>query len=233
MVFSGVLEREGALRTADEVVEWIDFGAGCPPEGNPRKSRVSDMAKSASSDPRKGRWLSAVTRAAAEGKGQPLRILELGTCLGSGGDFLLAGAPKGSSYVGLEGSNALADWTKRRLQVYAEAGARVDIETGPFEQTLPQVVSTGMPFDVVFLDGCHEGEVLLDQWRDIQPVLSPNFIVVVDDIRWSKDMYAAWLQLAAESQVTALDVFRMGLLTPQKHAGSNHRGGRVTFRQRA
>lgn len=231
--FSDVKQRERELRKATEEVEWRDFGAGCPAEGRLRKSLVADMAASASSDPRKGQWLMAAARAAGQAKPSPVRILELGTCLGSGGDYLLSGAQKGSSYIGLEGSDALSAWTKRRLQVHSDKGADVRVVPGPFEQTLPAVVSANGPFDVVFLDGCHEGEILLEQWRSIQPVLSPDFIAVVDDIRWSVDMHDAWVQLASDPQVAALDVFRMGILTPQQADANPHNMTRVTWRQRA
>ncbi|MDA9863703.1 class I SAM-dependent methyltransferase [Flavobacteriales bacterium] len=224
---------ERALKKREDVVELRDFGAGCPAEGRLRKSSVASMAKSASSDPRKGQWLMAAAHAVGADRRKPVRILELGTCLGSGGDYLLSGAPKGSSYLGLEGSASLADLTRRRLQRHADAGMDVRVETGPFDQTLPEVISAKRPFDLVFLDGCHEGEILMGQWQKIQPLLAPNGIVVVDDIRWSVDMHAAWLRLASDPQLAALDLFRMGILTPDTAAGGRVGTARVSWRQRA
>ena len=232
-VFSQIKRVERALIKTEDVVELRDFGAGCPAEGRLRKSSVSSMAKSASSDPRKGQWLMAAAQAAGVGGRNPVRILELGTCLGSGGDYLLSGAPQGSSYLGLEGSASLADWTRRRLQRHSDAGMDVRVETGPFEQTLPAVIAAKRPFDLVFLDGCHEGEILMDQWRKIQPLLAPNGLVVVDDIRWSVDMHAAWLRLASDPKMAALDLFRMGILTPDAAAGPRDGAARVSWRQRA
>jgi len=63
--------------------------------------------------------------------------------------------------------------------------------------------------------------------------LSPDFIVVVDDIRWSKDMHAAWLELCSEPQVAALDVFRMGILIPNRKSGPSSEAVRVAWHQRA
>jgi len=231
--FKRIEREERRLKRMDEVVEWRDFGAGCPPEGKSRKSSVSSMARAASSDRRKGQWLMAAARAAQQTDRPPLRMLELGTCLGSGGDYLLSGAPKGTFYMGLEGSASLADWTQRRLQWHVDAGSDVHIQTGPFERTLPALIASKTTFDVVFLDGCHEGQVLLGQWREIQPLLSPDFIVVVDDIRWSKDMHAAWLELCSEPQVAALDVFRMGILIPNRKSGPSSEAVRVAWHQRA
>ena len=36
--------------------------------------------------------------------------------------------------------------------------------------------------------------------------------MVVDDIRWSEDMHAAWNTLAHQPDVEAVDLFRMGVL---------------------
>ena len=54
--------------------------------------------------------------------------------------------------------------------------------------------------------------MVLDQWRQIRPALAPGALVIVDDIRWSEDMHAAWVELAQQPSVEALDVFRMGFL---------------------
>ena len=222
---------ERLLRGVEDEVEWRDYGADCPPEGRPRKSSIGSMARSASSDRRKGLWLMAAAQSAIQAAAQPVRILELGTCLGAGGDYLLSGAPVGSTYIGLEGSASLADFTRRRLEQHA--GMDVSVEAGPFTRTLPAVIQANEPFDVVFLDGCHKGEALRGQWRELQPLLSPNAMVVVDDIRWSQDMYAAWLHLASEPQWAALDLFRMGILTPHDPAIKGGDIRRVSWRQRA
>ncbi len=122
---------ERLLRGVEDEVEWRDYGADCPPEGRPRKSSIGSMARSASSDRRKGLWLMAAAQSAIQAAAQPVRILELGTCLGAGGDYLLSGAPVGSTYIGLEGSASLADFTRRRLEQHA--GMDVSVEAGPFD----------------------------------------------------------------------------------------------------
>lgn len=207
-----VLSREKALRQDHDPIEWRDFGAGCPPGGTLRQSRISELAQRAASDPRKGRWLMAAARAAAPSSQAALRILELGTCLGSGADYLMAGAPAGAEYVGLEGSPALADRTAARLEEHRLAGKQAEVRPGPFSATLPALVKEDRPFDLFFLDGLHEGDRLREQWQQLEPLMAPNAVAVIDDIRWSRSMHEAWSQLATCSGWAAIDLFRMGIL---------------------
>lgn len=166
--------------------------------------------------------------------GRVLRILELGTCLGSGADYLLTGAGKHADYIGLEGSSALAALTRARLGHHLDAGASVEIRVGPFSETLPALVKGQGAFDVVFMDGCHEGRALLEQWSLIRSGLSSEATVVVDDIRWSKEMHHAWLKLCSEPGWSSLDLFRVGMLF-RHPAGPPGGGGprRCAWRERA
>jgi len=223
--------RDRTLERNQSWLEWRDFGATQPEGGGIRRSRISGLARTASSDVRKGGWLAAVSRSFAH-SGSPIRILELGTCLGSGGDYLLAGAPDGSHYVGMEGSRELAGWTAERLAVHAVAEKTVEMHPGPFEKTLPVLISEAQPFDVVFLDGFHEGKQLEEQWDALQPLLNPQTWVVVDDIRWSRDMHASWLRLTQKEGVLALDLFRMGVLKSGARR-PQHEPLRTMWRERA
>lgn len=228
-----VVNRDDALRRDEHLLKWRDFGAGCPAGGSPRESEVRQLAGSASSDERKGRWLMSVVRTVAAQKGREVRILELGTCLGSGSDYLASGAPAGSTYRGLEGSEVLADFTVSRLERHRARGVSVAVDAGPFSQTLPALMATASRFDVVFLDGCHEGTALLQQWQDIQPLLAEGGVVIVDDIRWSKDMFQAWNALTSSEGVSGIDLFRMGVVTASDNVGHPTGNFRVAWRQRA
>ena len=208
---NAVRMRDRDLERDRSWIEWRDFGASQPEGGGFRKSRISSLARTASSDIRKGKWLVAVSRVFAH-SGSPIRILELGTCLGSGGDYLLAGAPVGSHYVGMEGSRELANRTAERLAVHSAAEKTVEMHPGPFKKTLPGLISEAKAFDVIFLDGFHEGRRLEEQWEALQPLMNLGTWVVVDDIRWSRGMYASWIRLTQKQGVVALDLFRMGVL---------------------
>jgi len=204
---------ESALLQSSEEIEVLDFGADCPKEGRMLKVQVGHLAQRASSDLRKGYWLSASAAERSRGDlGQKrVKILELGTCLGSGAAQLLQGCDGQAQYFGLEGSPALAGKTEARLKRQFQH-SEISLRVGPFSETLGPVLDEVGPFDLVFLDGHHSGRALLSQWKSIHPHLAKEALVVVDDIRWSQDMFAAWNALAKDGGVETLDVFRMGLL---------------------
>jgi len=188
-----------------------DFGAFSGPRGMERRCRVGSLEESASTDRRKALWLAAFASSASAGLGGGIRILELGTCLGAGAVSLVLGARGQCSYVGMEGSPDLAGIAAERIR-HAAPDVQVDMRVGPFRETLPVLMDSGMRFDLVFLDGHHEGQALLEQWHRLRPRLNRGAWVVVDDIRWSVDMHAAWKELAGTDGVMAFDLFRMGAL---------------------
>jgi len=215
-----VVEVERAMCRDARMLEWQDFGAGSDAHGVPRKQRLGTLARSASSDARKGRWLMAVTRHVERSFGRPARILELGTCLGSGAVHLLTGGAAGTRYTGLEGSRVLADITESRLQRHAARGMEIEVLPGPFDENLVPLLARAPSHDVVFLDGCHEGAALRAQWEAIRPGMPAGGVVIVDDIRWSRDMHDAWSVIAATEGWTALDLFRMGLLVAEAESAA-------------
>ena len=192
-------------------IEVLDFGVSGNGHQGGRLVSVRQLEKTASSDRRKSIWLAAFSASAMAEKKGSLRILELGTCLGAGALSLILGAQGRCHYIGLEGSPDLARMTEHRIR-RAAPGVPVEMHVGPFETTLPAVLKDAVRFDLVFLDGHHVGRVLLDQWEQIRPRLSEGAWVLIDDIRWSADMYAAWNVLMEKEDVLAFDLFRMGAL---------------------
>lgn len=201
-----------AASGASSDIEVRDFGAGAGPSGKTRLTTLGALESKASSDRRKAKWLWAFAEVQRAGRPDgPVDILELGTCVGAGAVSMVLGAGDRCRYVGLEGSPDLAALTEARLH-RAVPGADSELRVGPFEETLPSLLASDRQFDLVFLDGHHEGPALLAQWAQLAPRLKPGAWVVVDDIRWSKGMHAAWCQLASVDGVIALDLFRMGAL---------------------
>ena len=189
----------------------LDFGAASGEEGVTRRLSVGQLEQTASTDRRKAQWLAALAQSVEPGPGQDPVILELGTCLGAGAVSLVLGAGGRGRYVGLEGSPDLATLTDDRLSKTAPE-ATVDLRVGPFRDTLPALLAEQPRFDLVFLDGHHEGRILLDQWERLRPFVRTGGWMVVDDIRWSEDMHAAWNTLAHQPDVEAVDLFRMGAI---------------------
>ena len=203
--------RDSLRRPLSDDVEMLDFGTSSKAEGVTKCISIGQLEKRASTDFRKALWLAALSQSVAQSVNHVLTILEMGTCLGAGAVSLVLGAGGRCRYVGLEGSPHLAAIARNRLCQVAPETA-VDLRVGPFRDTLPSLLRSEPEFDLVFLDGHHEGRVLLEQWACLHPHLRPGAWVMVDDIRWSKDMHAAWNVLASQPDVEAVDLFRMGAL---------------------
>ena len=219
-----VVKESWVAADAAEPIEIQDFGAGSGPSGKTRLTTLGALESTASSDRRKAKWLWAFAQVQRAGRPDgPVDILELGTCLGAGAVSMVLGAGDRCRYVGLEGSPGLALWTEARLH-RAVPGADIELRVGPFEETLPLLLASDRHFDLVFLDGHHEGSALLAQWAQLAPRLKPGAWVVVDDIRWSKGMHAAWCQLASVDGLIALDLFRMGALQVSRPEEGGSRG---------
>lgn len=209
-----VSARRRVLLGIEDTLTFIDFGAGHPKEGTVGQRRLADLAGAAGTDPRKALWLHALVAQAIQGRSEeadPVRILEVGTSLGLGALAMLNGQETALQYTGLEGSPEVAQWAQNTVAPWEG-----QIVVGPFERTLPAVLGSKERWDVVFLDGHHEGAALFDQWHRIRPHLHSGAVVIVDDIRWSLDMHAAWMELAEQPDMVALDLFRMGVLTFSK-----------------
>jgi len=205
------LVRNSLPLPSTELIEMLDFGAASGEEGVTRRLSVSQLEQTASTDRRKALWLAALAESVEPRSDKDRVILELGTCLGAGAVSLVLGAGGRCRYVGLEGSPELAALTGERLNKTAPE-ATVDLRVGPFRDTLPTLLAEQPRFDLVFLDGHHDGRILLDQWERLRPCVWPGGWMVVDDIRWSTDMQVAWNTLAHQPDVEAVDLFRMGAL---------------------
>jgi predicted O-methyltransferase YrrM len=103
---------------------------------------------------------------------------------------------------------AIADETLRTLNF----ASRASVIRGPFHQKLlPTIVERR--FDLVFVDGHHDGAATLRYFEQIKPRLQRGAIVIFDDIEWSDDMRRAWMIIAADPAVGEHhSKFGMGLI---------------------
>ncbi|MDP4213206.1 MAG: class I SAM-dependent methyltransferase, partial [Bacteroidota bacterium] len=93
---------------------------------------------------------------------QPKRLIELGTSLGISGAYLATADPA-AFLTTMEGSDSIAkiaaeNFSKLRLQNIRQV-------TGDFDKTLPAVIASSAPFDMVFIDGNHRKDPLLNYFH--------------------------------------------------------------------
>lgn len=186
-------------------VPVVDYGAGSK---HPQTS-VASIARSAL---KSTRHAAAIQRCADHVKAK--HILELGTSLGLTTAYLAQGDRQVTT---LEGNpvvleHARVQWKKLGLN-------NIQAVKGPFSKTLPELIvqwekEKHPGFELIFIDGHHYGPALMEYVHGLKPWIKKNGILICDDIHWSPDMEAAWIQIMADSHWrVAVDLFEWGFLT--------------------
>lgn len=199
--FQAIESIRAGLLQSQEVIPREDYGAG----SRGKNQTVQQIANSALSSVDK---CQMVFRLLVHEK--PKTALELGTSLGIMTAYL-ASAHQSTQLHTLEGNTAIGTIAKdvaKSLQL-----TNIHFHTGRFSDILP-VLLHGLPkLDFVLIDGDHRGDALKKYFEMIKPYLSEHAIVMIDDIRWSADMYVVWKEIVKDTAVRcSLDYFKFGLL---------------------
>lgn len=212
-VFYTIEQKRKAFLHSGVVLSGIDYGANGA--GNQITEKLCGVAAHSLKKRRRARLIARIA-AMNDAK----IILEFGTSLGITTAYLAAFL-KDATIVTMEGNQA-------RLQIaedlFSELGLK-NIRTveGMFDFTLPKILSEFQSLDVVFLDGNHRKEATLNYFTMVKSHLHQGSIVIVDDIRWSKGMYEAWIRMkedeAVEMSVELLDI---GILFFRKDLYKKH-----------
>ncbi|HSV88717.1 MAG TPA: class I SAM-dependent methyltransferase [Bacteroidales bacterium] len=140
----------------------------------------------------------------------PKNIIEIGTSLGITTTYLSNAAPE-SRIITLEGCPQTA---ARAEILFGECGAtNVELSLGLFENTLPKALEQLEKLDMVYLDGDHSFKPVIQNFNTLLSYLHSGSVLVVDDIRWSKSMKEAWIEMASHPMVTlAVDLYKAGII---------------------
>jgi predicted O-methyltransferase YrrM len=140
---------------------------------------------------------------------RPQKVLEMGTCVGISGSYIAAALQfnnQGRLWT-IEGSPATATLAQQTFQMLGLSG-RVTSLVGPFYNVLAPCLEEQKSFDLIFVDGHHDGKATVGYFRQLKPHLSPNANIVFDDIGWSAGMAQAWSEISADPSVK--DFVQMG-----------------------
>ncbi len=179
---------------------WLpcDYGAG----SRTATSTLGEAVAKASSHEKKGSFLFRWVQ-----RFRPQHILELGTHIGIGTAYLLEGNREASIHS-IEGDPFLHQKAAQWLTPY---GDRVTLHCGSFDEQL-QKVMVKQKWDLVVIDGHHEGQALLRYFSMILPHLSQDAWVIMDDIHWSPDMTYAWKQIVSNANhMLTMDFLQWGV----------------------
>lgn len=143
---------------------------------------------------------------------KPMSALELGTCVGVSTSYQAAAQARyGGNLITMEGASDYADVARENLTRLG-LEKNVTIVKGLFSDTLDDVLDSVDELDFVFIDGHHDGDATIEYYHKIKPKLTPEAIILFDDIRWSKDMERAWNELREDDSLNlVVDMEEVGI----------------------
>lgn len=205
----------GQLKEDKQLIQVDDHGAGSKKLKSYTRA-VGDIAATTAIPTKYGRLLFRLVD-----HFEVRTILELGTGLGISTAYMAKANTSAKLYT-LEGSPAVA---AKASDGFSTLGLdNIQVVTGVFEDTLASTLDELEPIDLVYLDGDHRKEAVLNNFNLILPKLHNNSIVVIDDINWSDGMHEAWQQVSHHQQVTlSIDLFRCGILFFRKEMAPKHK----------
>ena len=197
-------ELRNSLSGNRELLEIEDYGAGSRFASGNRRS-VQNLVKRTAVSRKKGNLLARIAAYMHPGV-----IIELGTGMGFSSMYMGMGSPD-SKIFSCEGSKAIANLARKNMQ---EIGAdNVHISVGKFMDWLPGMLSRSYDELMVFLDGDHRGERLLEYCSIIIEKARGKAVLVIDDIHWSTEMYTAWKMLLKREEVSlGLEIYNTGIV---------------------
>lgn len=205
-------------------IEVTDLGSGSRVgQLNKTSKKVHSMLRHAGASKKRQRLLY---RLGAYFK--PTQILELGTHLGMGTTALCLGA-KPNRLITVEGCPETAQFTQNNFEVWGSNNPElnaIELINNNFEdflkalhqdlntlQDLKSARSSQNTFDLIYLDGHHDGPATLRYFESLKKYTHDNTILIIDDIHWSIGMSAAWQQIISDPKVSvSIDIFFCGFL---------------------
>jgi precorrin-6B methylase 2 len=181
-----------------------DMGAGSGKGAAPQRT-LGSIARTALKPGKFGQLFFRMAR-----HYKPAHILELGTSLGITTAYLASGHPP-AAVTTCEGAPGIAAAARRNFSTLGLE--RIGIVEGNFDETLAGVLFPMSSLDLAYIDGNHRLEPTLRYYRQMQPKLNADSILVFDDIHWSSEMEEAWETLKRDPLVTcSVDLFYIGIL---------------------
>lgn len=199
------------LEKNNSTIEITDYGAGSRRMGNIRK--LGTIYKTNTSKGKFGKVLYQLMH-----HYELNSALELGTSLGIG-TVCMATGNANAQITTIEGCPSIrkvaaANFEELKLK-------NVNSLEGRFLDVIPELPVT--KYDLIFVDGHHDGEALINYIELLLPLAHEETFFLLDDIRWSASMKAAWEQLKSDKRFhVSIDFFRMGLLLLRPHQEKEH-----------
>ena len=185
----------------EKLIAVTDLGAGSKKMSSQRK--VSSIFKNSSS---KGKYADLLYQLSHFTS--PQHILEMGTSLGVGTMHMHFGYPQAEIDT-VEGCAKTMEVAKEYFRGDAEKVHFIQSDFNSFFNDSPL-----KKYDLVFVDGHHDGEALMRYLELLTDRIHEQTIIILDDIRWSNSMYDAWKKIMNNPKYhLSIDLFRMGIIS--------------------
>lgn len=141
---------------------------------------------------------------------RPQHVLELGTSFGISTAYLAMGHPSADIHT----IEACPQTAGIAHTVFQKAGlTNIRQYTDTFSDTLPSLCNEITSVDMAYIDGDHTYNGVMENFSLISKHMSTNGVIIIDDIRWSFQMWRAWKDITnnARSRLS-LDLGQMGLV---------------------
>lgn len=172
-----------------------DLGAGSRMARSLRDKTVASIARHGISSKMECIFLSELAKSF-----QPETCIELGTSLGIATSYLAKSSKHGCIYT-FEGNDVLVE---NAINVFSKLRCKnVQIIHGNIDKTLPIQLEQLDKVDLAVIDANHTYEALLRYFNLLKVKMNYAGIMVIDDIRWSVEMYRAWKKLISDEAVTS------------------------------
>lgn len=207
-----VIDLHKQFKKSRSIIEYSEIGAGSVFKNN--KKNVGKIVKQSSVEIKYGKLLYNLIKYF-----NPENILEIGTSVGISSAYI-AQANKNANFISIEGIQAKI---KIAEQIKQSLNQNTDFVHGNFDNTLDVVINNINNLDFVFFDGNHTKKSTLEYFYKCLPKSNNNSIFIFDDIHWSKEMEAAWIEIKKDPSVkVSIDLFRMGLIFFKKELSTEH-----------
>lgn len=221
--FHAIEARRWELLASDQQVTFVDFGAISPDanlsesemmQGSTRTIPLAQVAR-ASKPQSAAMFLYGVVREFA-----PRTVIEMDTCVGISGSYILAAmraAGSDGNLVTMEGGESVAKIADETFHGLGFDG--VEIVVGRHQDTLGTVLAAHSPVQFAFVDGDHGEGTTLSYHDRIVDAAADRAVIFHDDIRWSAGMTRMWDRLCnSERAVRAVvDLYGVGVCLVDKH----------------
>ncbi len=198
------------LRSNNDKIQVSDFGAGSKKMGASRQ--IKAIFKNSRSSEKYATLLYQLSKFY-----QPKRILELGTSLAWGTLHLHLGHPEAQIDT-VEGCPQTYDAAKKLFPLPAQ---NIRFHNTHFDDFFDQLSTE--KYDFIFIDGNHRGAALMEYINQLTPHAHNDTLWILDDIRWSDDMWKAWGKIVALPQFhLTIDFGRMALASTRKQQEKEH-----------